>query len=195
MGKTNRTFSVTDEYNDIFEERRKELGMSVTAYFEHIIDTEHKKAQAATPVEIVKDNPEHISKIKALEETIASNNLTEQKVKDYEKEIENFQKEIGQSNLVNEQLKQQIQSLQGRKFAADNDSLLQIDPINIKILEYVAEREGKKRNQEWTISDVINWFIHYRFEVGTINGGFDSVPDRVIRGMKEDLIGNEDENV
>jgi len=44
MGKTNKTFSINDEYLTIFEERRAELGMTVTSYFEHLIDTEHKKA-------------------------------------------------------------------------------------------------------------------------------------------------------
>ena len=72
MGKITKTFSVADEYNEIFEERRKELGLTVTAYFEHLIDTEHKKAAAATQVEIVKYNPEHLQKIAELEKEIAS---------------------------------------------------------------------------------------------------------------------------
>lgn len=63
-------------------------------------------------------------------------------------------------------------------------SRLQIDPLNMKLLQFVADREGKKRNQNWTPSDVVNCFIDFRFVRGTVNGGFDSVPDDVVKKLK-----------
>jgi hypothetical protein len=181
MGKTNKTFSVTDEYNEIFEERRKELGMTVTAYFEHLIDTEHKKSVAATPVEVVKDNPEHLTTIDNLNSEISL----------LKKEIAGLETNSAELEEEKDKLYREIQLLEGRKFATENDTLLQIDPLNVKVLTYVAIREGNKRKQEWSISDVVNWFIHYRFVCGTLNGGFDSVPDRIINQLRKEI---EDDN-
>jgi len=177
MGKTNKTFSVNDEYIAIFEERRAELGMTVTAYFEHLIDTEHKKAQAATPVEVIKDNPVHLTRIAELEAELEAEKENHKKLK----------KDFEKLDLSEGILKQEVEILQGRKFAANNETILQLDPINVKILTYVAMREGNKRKQEWTISDVVNWFVHHRFEKGTLNGGFDSVPDKIINQMRKEL--------
>ena len=192
MGKTNKTFSINDEYLTIFEERRAELGMTVTSYFEHLIDTEHKKAQAATPVEVIKDNPKHIVRIAELETALADAQ------ENYDHIKENFNKLASDDNIKKSNLSIEIEALkqenatlqatlQASRFVADGETPLNLDPINIKILEYVADREGKRRNQEWTISDVINWFVHYRFEHGTLNGGFNSVPDRVINKMRKEF--------
>jgi len=181
MAKINRTLNISEEYNEIFEERRKELGLTVTAYFEHIIDTEHKKAMAATPVEVVKDNPEHLTKIKDLESQMES-------LKEFNETQMNEEKEkYARLVKVYEDLKRESENLQERKFAKDDEIILKLDPINVQILNYVAIREGNKRKQEWSISDVINYFVYYRFEKGTLNGGFDSVPDRIINQMRKEL--------
>jgi hypothetical protein len=181
MGKTNKTFSVTDEYHEIFEERRKELGMTVTAYFENIIDTEHKKAVAATPVEVVKDNPEHLKRIEELESKIDSSKEFNEGQLNEEKE-----KYTRLVKVYNE-LKVQSEQSDNRRFVDNSETVLQIDPINVQILNYVAIREGKKRKQEWSISDVVNYFIHSRFEKGTLNGDLSSVPDNIINQMRREL--------
>ena len=176
--KKQRTFSLSEEYDIIFEKRRDELGMTVTAYFEHLIDTEHKKAQAATPVEIVKDNPEHLEEIKLLNEELRLARLNAEHAEEL-------------LNQENEELKSKLTilqgTLQGNKIVATGATVLQLDPINIKILEYVADREGKRRDQEWTISDVVNYFIHSRFENGALNGDLHAVPDREIERMRKEL--------
>lgn len=184
MGKSSRTFAVTDEYSNIFDERRNELGMTVTAYFEHLIDTEHKKAQANTPVEILKDNPEHLKRIKELE--TGAESLAEL----YQKKIDAFEKlEKTYQSLCSEfeDLKQKSLQYDNRRFIDDSETVLQIDPLNVQILNYVAIREGKKRKQEWTISDVVNYFIHSRFEKGALNGDLSSVPDDIIKQMRKEL--------
>ena len=172
--KKQRTFSISDEYDKIFEQRRDELGLTVTAYFEHLIDTEHKKAQAATPVEIVKDNPEHLQKIQELQQE-----LDNEKQKSISNKAEKERAEHALTILQG--------TLQGNKIVATGVTALQLDPINIKILEYVAEREGKRRDQEWSTSDVVNYFIHSRFEKGALNGDLHSVPDSIIAEMRKEL--------
>ncbi len=85
----------------------------------------------------------------------------------------------------------QIAELTAR--VADIDHIIQnsekyeIEPLNVKLLNFVAEREGKRRNQQWTASDVINFFVHCRFEKGQLNGDLKSVPDDVVRKFKEEL--------
>lgn len=64
---------------------------------------------------------------------------------------------------------------------AAGQHIISIEPLNWKLLKFVAERESKKRNQEWTIDDVINYFVHFRFEKGSLNGDLDSVPDSVVK--------------
>jgi hypothetical protein len=101
------------------------------------------------------------------------NSLIEEIVK-----LKNYQTTL-QSNIStsNDQLDKVNRELSSR---------LQIDPLNMKLLQFVADREGKKRNQEWTPSDVVNCFIDFRFIRGTVNGGFDSVPDEVVKKLKEE---------
>ena len=175
--KKQRTFSISDEYDKIFEQRRDELGLTVTAYFEHLIDTENKKAQAATPVEVVKDNPEHLQKIQELELQLELSKDTKNTVDSLVRENEKLENAL--TTLQG--------TLQGKKIVATGTTALQLDPINIKILEYVAVREGTRRDQEWTISDVINYFIYSRFEKGALNGDLHAVPDREIERMRKEL--------
>ena len=175
--KKQRTFSISDDYDKIFEQRRDELGMTVTAYFEHLIDTEHKKAQAATPVEIVKDNPEHLQKIQEFEQQLQQAEITKNKAEFLYQENEKLKNDLATLQGT----------LQGNKIVATGVTALQLDPINIKILEYVAAREGTRRDQEWSISDVVNFFIFSRFEKGALNGDLHAVPDREIERMRKEL--------
>ncbi|MDX9696480.1 MAG: hypothetical protein RBT49_11880 [Bacteroidales bacterium] len=89
--------------------------------------------------------------------------------------------------LERDQLEQDLIRAKANGELQENEHVISIDPINWKILQFVAEREGKKRNQPWTPVDVINYFIHHRFERGDVNGGFNSVPDSEIKKMKTEL--------
>ncbi|MBN2776247.1 MAG: hypothetical protein JXR36_01310 [Bacteroidales bacterium] len=85
------------------------------------------------------------------------------------------------------QLEQDVINATVKGELPENGRIIVIDPLNWQILKFVAEREGKKRNQEWTPEDVINYFVHHRFEKGDVNGGFRSVPDSDIKKMKDEL--------
>lgn len=50
-------------------------------------------------------------------------------------------------------------------------------PDCLKAVEAVAVRESKRRGQDWSVSHVINFFIHSRFIKGQLNGDLKSLSD------------------
>lgn len=60
-------------------------------------------------------------------------------------------------------------------------------PDVLKALEAVAARESKRRNQTWTVSHVINFFIDNRIIRGRVNGGIDSLSDKECKALGIDL--------
>ncbi|MDD3687838.1 MAG: hypothetical protein PHE56_13885 [Bacteroidales bacterium] len=95
----------------------------------------------------------------------------------------NFDLVIAERN----QLEQDLIRAKANGELQENEHVIYIDPINWKILQFVAEREAAKRNQPWTVDDVINYFVHFRFEQGSLNGDLNSVPDSEIKKMKAEL--------
>ncbi len=65
----------------------------------------------------------------------------------------------------------------------ENEVRLVLLPANLKVLDYVASRESKRRGQAWSRSHVVNHFIHSRFVAGELNGDLRSVPDGDLRKM------------
>lgn len=59
----------------------------------------------------------------------------------------------------------------------DNQRIVAFLPDCLKAVEAVAERESRRRNQEWSVSHVINFFIHSRFIKGQLNGDLKSLSD------------------
>lgn len=62
-------------------------------------------------------------------------------------------------------------------------------PDVLKALEAVAARESKRRNQQWTVSHVINFFIDNRIIRGRVNGGIDSLSDKECKALGIELGG------
>lgn len=59
----------------------------------------------------------------------------------------------------------------------DNQRVVAFLPDCLKAVEAVAVRESQRRGQEWTVSHVINFFIHSRFIKGQLNGDLKSLSD------------------
>lgn len=122
-----------------------------------------------------------------LTEKIEHNALAEQELQQkYEIEIAGHKKTIAE--LINnvQDLHNFIEeTTEKTKLPADH-YIIRIDSLNYKILKYVADRETKQRKQQWSLDDVINYFIHFRFEKGALNGDLNSVPDIDIRKMKNE---------
>lgn len=98
-----------------------------------------------------------------------------------------LQQELTNIGTERDELKQQVDNLINNSKLPDNTYLIEIDKLNYLILQHVAKREGEKRNQAWTVDDVINYFIHFRFEKGSLNGDLKSVSDNVIEELKKQI--------
>ena len=97
-------------------------------------------------------------------------------------------KALQQLSDENKVLKDENESLQGDKLP-ENGMVIILDPLNLKLLQYVAARESKERKQNWTVDDVLNFYICQWFEKGNPNGSLDNVPDRIVRELKAELNG------
>ena len=122
-----------------------------------------------------KDQSTEIEKLK--------NQLEELKTENSQLTTENSQltTENSQLKTENSQLKTQLES--GK--LPENSKVIKLDPLNLLILNFVAKRESKARKQDWTVDDVINYFVHFRFEKGSLNGDLNSVSDKDIAEMKK----------
>jgi len=109
------------------------------------------------------------------------------KISELEKTVQTQKENIQSLQKERNELEQELINTAVKAELPENGHVIVIDPINWLLLKFVAEREGKKRNQEWTPEDVINYFVHHRFEQGDVNGGFKSVPDPEIKKMKDEL--------
>lgn len=85
------------------------------------------------------------------------------------------------------QLEQDIINVTVKGELPENGQVIIIDPLNLAILQFVAERESKARKQDWTIDDVINYFVHFRFNKGSLNGDLKSVPDSVVAKLTKEI--------
>lgn len=76
----------------------------------------------------------------------------------------------------------------------DNQAVISFTPDNLRVLDIVCARESKRRNQQWSRSHVINYFINARFVRGLLNGDFESVSDSELRkaGISLKRPGKED---
>ena len=76
-------------------------------------------------------------------------------------------------------LQQQAQQLQ----PTERQRLVDFLPHCLRALDAVAERESKRRNQHWTISQVINFFVQSRFIDGQLNGDLAALSDAECRRL------------
>lgn len=76
----------------------------------------------------------------------------------------------------------------------DNQAVISFTPDNLRVLDIVCARESKRRNQQWSRSHVINYFINARFVRGLLNGDLESVSDSELRkaGISLKRPGKED---
>lgn len=137
----------------------------------------------------IKDNTSLLEKqIAELEQSKSEKiKLSETKIEELIEKLHETEIELAKAQDENDHLK--TSNLYLEKIANSNNDKpsIEIEPLNLLILKHVAERESKNRKQEWTIDDVINYFVHFRFEKGSLNGDLKSVSDSDILKLKEKL--------
>lgn len=63
----------------------------------------------------------------------------------------------------------------------ENQHVLSILPDNWTALELVAARETQRRGKPWSVSHVVNYFVHFRFIKGSLNGDLKSLSDSELK--------------
>ncbi len=129
----------------------------------------------------LRTNEENVRRIKQLEEENADllrqvagrdDSIAElrQQLADAESRANENAESANKQQLAYEQ---QLQDLAIK----ENQRVVAFLPDCLKAVEAVAVRESKRRGQEWSVSHVINFFIHSRFIKGQLNGDLKSLSD------------------
>jgi len=69
----------------------------------------------------------------------------------------------------------------------EGQHVVDLAPGYYEVLERVAEIEGKRRGQEWTVGHVIGFFTYSRFVLGNLNGDLNALPDAECRAIERRL--------
>lgn len=129
----------------------------------------------------LRTNEENVRRIKQLEEENADllrqvagrdDSIAElrQQLADAESRANENAESANKQQLAYEQ---QLQDLAIK----ENQRVVAFLPDCLKAVEAVAVRESKRRGQDWSVSHVINFFIHSRFIKGQLNGDLKSLSD------------------
>lgn len=73
----------------------------------------------------------------------------------------------------------------------DGSAVIAFTAENLAVLDYVCNRESRRRNAAWSRSHVINHFINSRFIKGELNGDLRSVSDSDIEKIRKTLAGQQ----
>lgn len=116
------------------------------------------------------------------EELSESKNELELKFEDLENYNKTLISNFSEVRSQNEKLETEIAQLHEKL-----KNSVYVGPFNMKVLQKVAERETRNRGKEWNKSQIVNCIIDFRFVKGTINAGFDSLPDHVISEIRKEI--------
>jgi hypothetical protein len=136
----------------------------------------------SNPIKINRDNEEKIKKL----------TFENEKIKDldtaYNKLLEEKSKLLNQVKELQDRAEEAEKDSSKKYLIQDDEYILHIDKLNMLVLEEVAKREGKRRDQEWTVDDIINYFVEKRFIYGELNGDLKSLPDSTISKLKGQIL-------
>lgn len=170
-----RAFQLAESNMQLLEQIKSELGAATwNEVFTNILQRFYD------PIKINSKNNEELKNLQAV-----NSDLKEQlRVKiDY---VKNLKSDLDDMCNRFSQQSAELDNLKNSKHINDNQMLLDIDKVNQLVLKEVAKREGERRNQNWTPSDVVNYFIESRFVNGDLNGNLKSLPDSVIEKLRKE---------
>lgn len=88
-------------------------------------------------------------------------------------------------------LKQQLEQAREAAHLPTGSVVIAFSAENLAVLDYVCNRESRRRNATWSRSHVINHFINSRFIKGELNGDLRSVSDSDIEKIRKTLAGQQ----
>ncbi|MBO7201868.1 MAG: hypothetical protein J6V54_10815 [Bacteroidales bacterium] len=88
-------------------------------------------------------------------------------------------------------LQQELQQARQTSNLPTGSVVIAFTAENLAVLDYVCNRESRRRNTAWSRSHVINHFINSRFIKGELNGDLRSVSDTDIEKIRKTLAGQQ----
>jgi hypothetical protein len=172
------TQAVYDSYMELYQEAAANGGTHATL-MEVLIE------RYRNPIKVNKANED---KVKSLQEEVNKLNAL---ITDYKSDVDTLiadKKELIEKLDEAVALRAETQREAANKVSLkDCEHIIAIDNLNWLVLNEVAEREGKRRGQSWTVDDIINYFVEKRFVDGELNGDLNSLPDKVINRLRGEL--------
>lgn len=170
-----RAFQLAESNMQMLEQIKSELGAATwNEVFTNILQRFYDP---------IKVNAKNDAEIKSLHE--ANSDLKAQ-LKEKIEHSKALQHDLDEMISRFSQQSAEMENLKSSKHIKENQMLLDIDKMNQLVLINVAKREGERRNQNWTPSDVVNYFIESRFVNGDLNGNLKSLPDSVIEKLRKE---------
>lgn len=117
------------------------------------------------------------------ERQIAENQDKERQIDALQQQLSEAQAQANQNAEAATATQLEMQQRIDNLTPQENQRVVSFTADNLKVLEYVAARESKRRNQAWSISHIINFFVYARFVKGMLNGDLGSVSDSELRKM------------
>jgi chromosome segregation ATPase len=170
---------ITQENRDRLERIKEEMNLpTMNELFDNLIDRFY------SPIKVNRENAQLIEALKKqLEESTETLHARNGEIQELTAWINTCESEL-------EQLKSRKENTL-LDLLPPGATVLRLEPITIKILEYVAEIEGRRRKQEWHPEHVIDYFVHSRFIKGELNGNLNSVPDSAVAKIKKEIAHDE----
>lgn len=129
----------------------------------------------------LKVDAENVAKIKDLEQQLsaatAEREQLRQQLEESDARANHNAEEANRQQLEHESAMEALRAESEAKNLKETQRVVDFVPDCLKAVEIVAARESKRRNQQWTVSHVINFFIHSRFINGDLNGDLKALSD------------------
>jgi hypothetical protein len=174
-----RSFQLSETNMELLEQVNKELGAATwNEVFTNLLQRFYD------PIKVNDKNSEEIKSLRASNEDLRANLRDKiQHEKDLQHDLDEMIKKF--QDLSSEMEAEKSLSSQKVKLSG-NQVVFEIDKINMLVLREVAKREGERRDQNWSPSDVVNYFIESRFIKGDLNGNLKSLPDSVVDKLRKE---------
>lgn len=134
-----------------------------------------------SPIKADKEQAAEVERLRAqLEEA-------QQQLSEWQQTANQNAEALNAANLAHQDEVNALHEEAAAKALKETQRVVDFVPDVLKALEAVAARESKRRNQTWTVSHVINFFIDNRIIRGRVNGGIDSLSDKECKALGIDL--------
>lgn len=187
------TIKTEEEEVDRFNQMKEELGLATSGQMlTEMLDRIEQPQRIADHTKELQAEVEHLKQLLAAEEAAhaeTKNALSalqsegEQAKTSFEQRLQELQAEANHNAEVAGAQQMAYQKQLDDLRLGDNQRVVSFTADNLKVLDFVAARESRRRKQQWSISHVINFFIYARFVKGWLNGDLESVGDSDLRKL------------